>query len=306
MNKRRIIALLIGLSGILGCSLFFFHKHKIAKFDRETKLVVVIPSYNNAKWYKKNLDSILEQVDASFRVIYINDCSKDSTGERVEKYLKEKGFNYRVINFDDHENPDLEAITKQFAQEIGQEPSFFILVNNRNRCGALQNLYRAIHSCEDKEIVATIDGDDWMAHKKVFKQIKQAYATKNIWLTHGKLKHYPDNFSNWCEPVPQNLIKENAFRNFKCPSHLRTFYAWLFKKIKLEDLLYEGKFYWMTWDMAMMYPMIEMAGHRHAFINDVNYIYNMVNEINDNKVNAELQRFLDTHIRSLPPYERIE
>ena len=74
----------------------------------------------------------------------------------------------------------------------------------------------------------------------------------------------------------------------------------------MEDLRYKGQFFPMTWDMAMMYPMIEMCGERHAFISDVIYCYNIANQINDNKVNPQLQNDLDKYIRSLPPYKKLE
>jgi len=32
------------------------------------------------------------------------------------------------------------------------------------------------------------------------------------------------------------------------------------KKIAKEDLMYEGKFFEMAWDLAFMFPMLEMAG----------------------------------------------
>ena len=59
----------------------------------------------------------------------------------------------------------------------------------------------------------------------------------------------------------------------------------------------------MAWDMAIMYPMIEMAGDKHEFLSRVNYIYNIENNINDNKVNANLQNELDRVIRNMPPYK---
>ena len=62
----------------------------------------------------------------------------------------------------------------------------------------------------------------------------------------------------------------------------------------------------MTGDMAIMYPLLEMAAERHLFINHVNYIYNIANSLNENKVNAALQNRLDAYIRSMPPYQRLE
>ena len=96
-----------------------------------------------------------------------------------------------------------------------------------------------------------------------------------------------------------------AFRTYRCPSHLKTFYAWLFKKIDVEDLKIGGEFFPMTWDQAMMFPMLEMAGDRHAFIKETLYVYNMTNPINDNRVNAKLQRDLEKRIRSKPSYDKL-
>lgn len=180
------------------------------------------------------------------------------------------------------------------------------VIVNQKRMGALANLYHAIHSCEDDEIIVTVDGDDWLQHKNVLKDLNTLYSTQNIWLTHGRLIEYPNNVSAWCEPFPQHIIEKNDFRKFKCASHLRTFYAWLFKKIQIEDLQYEGDFFIMTWDMAMMYLMLEMAGERHAFVSNINYVYNTINPINDNKVNANYQNFLDRLIRNMPPYSRLD
>jgi hypothetical protein len=62
----------------------------------------------------------------------------------------------------------------------------------------------------------------------------------------------------------------------------------------------------MTWDQAMMFPMIEMAAERHAFISEPIYVYNMANPINDNKVDPQLQRDLEALIRAKPPYKRLD
>ena len=272
----------------------------------EKAMVVVIPSYKNSKWYTWNLASVLKQDYKNFRVIYIDDHSPDKTAEKVEEYVRSKNIPINKLFFDDQRSNDILQVTDQFQKAVNQNPSFFSLVINKNRAGALANLYRGIWSCCDEEIVVTLDGDDWFADFQVLKRLNEAYQNDNIWLTHGTMIEYPSGSKGWSEPIPLKIIKKNAFRNFKCPSHLRTFYAWLFKRIKLEDLLYRGEFFSMTWDMAIMYPMVEMCGSRHAFISEPTYIYNMSNPINDNKVNAELQRTLDRYIRAQTPYERLE
>lgn len=273
----------------------------------EKEIVVVIPSYNNKDWHVFNIFSVVNQTYNNFRIIYINDCSRDETGEVVERYFnKISSKSFRRMTFDEGFSESIPEITDKFKREINQEKAFFTLIDNAKRCGALENLYRAIHSCNDRDIIITVDGDDWLAHDRVLQGINQAYSSGEVWMTHGKLLQYPIEKINWCEPVPAELVTRNQVRQFKCPSHLRTFYAWIFKKIALKDLLFNGTFFPMTWDMAIMYPILEMAGERHLFIDEVNYVYNMDNVLNDSKVNAELQRELDRYIRSMPPYLRLE
>lgn len=270
----------------------------------EKPIVIVVPSYNNVKWYRANLYSLFFQDYSNFRIIYIDDNSPDGTGDHVEEYLITNHIDYRLVEFDDQGGGYEEAMLA-FADEVNLNEEFFILVRNTNRCGALENIVRAVHSCHDDEIVTTVDGDDWLFGDQVLKTLNAAYEN-NVWLTHGTLIHFPTNKLGWSEAVPPKFILRNTFREYKCPSHLRTFYAWLFKLIKLDDLRYQDQFFPMSWDMAMMFPMIEMAGERHAFIPTVTYCYNIANQINDNKVNPQLQNNLDRYIRNMPPYKRLD
>ncbi len=275
----------------------------------ELPFVVVIPSYNNSEWVEANLQSIFMQKYSNYRVIYINDSSTDETSEKVEnialKHISENDLLFNSIAFTGDCSPrsiDTFAVTEK--NSSNSQP-FFTLVNNEKRCGSLCNIYRAITSCLDKEIIVLVDGDDWLFDETILNKLNEAYQSNHIWLTHGNLIEYPHGGATWCEPVPEELIATNAFRGFKCPSHLRTFYTWLFKKINLEDLTHNGDFFAMTGDQAIMFPMIEMAGERHLFISDVLYVYNMKNPINDNKVNPQQQRDLESQIRALPPYSRL-
>ena len=270
----------------------------------EHPMVIVIPSYNNEKWCMENLDSVLHQEYSNYRIVYVNDNSSDNTAMMVEEQLKKFDVDYHVFDFETPSS-NITEVVESFIAKMHQERHFFTLVNNKKRAGALANLYRMIHSCDDNEIVVTVDGDDWLSNERVLKILNETYHSGEIWFTHGTLKEYPWGHVAWSEPFPRHIIEEKTFRKFKCPSHLRTFYAWLFKKIKLEDFLYNDEFFPMAWDMAIMYPLAEMAEERHAFIKDVLYIYNMSNPINDNRVNAQLQNDLDAVIRSKINYKRL-
>ncbi len=274
----------------------------------EKPMVIVVPSYNNIQWYQKNLESLLSQKYGNYRILYVNDGSLDGTGEAVEQFLIENGVDYRAVYFDNEGVEDIPTATGKLSRLVNEEPHFFTLINNISRVGALANLYRMITSCQDKEIIATVDGDDWFYHDAVLKDLNDAYSSGEVWFTYGKFILHPNGKIDlpYLAPIPAGIVSQNAFRAYIHPSHLRTFYAWLFKKIPLEDLLYNGDFFPMAWDMAIMYPIAEMAGERHAFMEKVNYVYNISNPINDNKVNAQLQRDLDHYIRNKPRYQRLE
>ncbi len=272
MNLKKVLS----LKFLLVLALAWFNT-TFANHLPEKPMVVLITSFNNAAWYEKNLNSIFSQKYSNYRVVYIDDISGDNTADLVEALVKKAGQEHR-----------------------------FTLIRNEERRLALANIFYAVHDCDDDEIIISVDGDDWLYDNQVLYKINRAYSTQNIWLTHGSIIEYPSGNKGWSIPIPKDIVNRNAFREYRCPSHLRTFYAWLFKKIELDDLLYDGKFYEMTWDMAMMWPMIEMAGDRHAFIKDLLYVYNIRTPLSDNKVNPNLQRYYDLYIRAMPPYQKLD
>ncbi len=270
-------------------------------------MVVVVPSYNNREYFKANLDSILSQNYQNFRIVYVDDFSNDGMSEAIEEYLFERQIDFRSVSFktDPHESP--EQGKDRFSDLLNHSDPFFSLVHNQERYGAMANIYRAVQSVEDESIVLMVDGDDSLSDREVLARVNQAYASHSeVWMTHGTLKEFPSESTAWCEPVPRSIIRRNAFREFKCPSHLRTFYAWLFKKIDVQDFIYQGDFFQATSDMAFMFPICEMAGKRHKFLPEINYNYNMVNNLNDNKVNQQLQNDLDFLIRHKTRYQPLK
>ena len=244
----------------------------------EKPIVIVVPSYNNERWCIKNLDSIINQKYDNYRVVYIDDASADRTFEFVQQYCNEHNIQ--------------ECIT---------------IVHNTKRVGAMANLYKAIHSCQDDEIIITVDGDDWLPHDGVLEYINKVYQDENVWITWGQFQMYPSRCKGFCKDFPEEVVRSNSYRKHEMPvSHLRTFYAWLFKLIDKNDLLYRGQFYPVTWDKAMMAPMIEMASGRYACISEVLYIYNFSNPISDCRMHGRLQVNLEAEIFSKQPYAPID
>jgi hypothetical protein len=73
---------------------------------------------------------------------------------------------------------------------------------------------------------------------------------------------WPAPVLGYSRPLPAQITDTHTFREYDLgASHLRSFYAWLLKRIQPEDFISPwGTFYPMAWDQALMFPMLEMAG----------------------------------------------
>ena len=238
---------------------------------------VVIPSYNNEKIVHWNLKNVLNQKYDDFDVIYLNDCSTDNTSKVVEKYIKYHPQGHRVK-----------------------------LINNPVNVGALANISIAVHKYikDENSVVVLLDGDDALAHKNVLRRLNKFYTESDLWLTYGQFLTKNSCQKGWAAQIPFDLAMKGDTRSFKhVPTHLRTFKAWLFRKIKTADLMYEGEFYSMAWDLAIMLPMVEMsANHHYKFVEEVLYLYNDGNPLSDHVKDKSFQRKLDLEIRAKPRY----
>lgn len=241
------------------------------------KFVIVIPSYNNSKWYERNLSSVLSQNYPNYSIVYTDDCSPDGTGKLVKEYLEKHSLTDKVK-----------------------------LTLNETRKGAMHNLYDMIHACDDDEIVVTVDGDDTLAHPEVINRLNVEYENNNVKMTYGSYVDWPGKTRGCSKPVPRNIIDTNSYRRHPwCFSHLRTFEAWLFKQLPASDFQINGKWMMSAWDLPIMFGLAELSGGRFKYIPDVLYLYNNENPISDYKVRLKEQQTFERIVRSRKPYKAI-
>ncbi len=243
----------------------------------EKKIVIVTASYNNAQWYKESLDSVFAQDYTNYHIYYVDDMSPDKTGPLALAYAQEKN-----------------------------QMKHFTLIANTERKLALKNIYTTIHeNCDDNDIVLMLDGDDFLIGPDVFTYINQVYHQHDIWMTFGNFMRLSEGYPlHWTQPINQSIVANNQFRQYpQVIGHLHTFYAWIFKAIKKQDFLFEGKFYATGWDTAIYTPMAELAGKRHLCIQDPLYLYNDLNSINDHRKDEMKQFKINNHIFKQTPYQ---
>ena len=240
---------------------------------------IIIPFYNAEKWIKLCIRSVKAQSYRNFECIIIDDISTDKSVEVIKKEI-----------FDDDR---------------------FKLIINEEKAFALKNIYDGINyskPCKE-DIIITLDGDDWLAGKDVLKKVNDTYNEESCWITYGSYIEYPSkNKGKFSKQLPPQVITAGSYRDHEwCTSHLRTFKYHLWSSISTADLLNsEGKFYKMTWDLAFMFPMLEMAGLKSHYISSPLYIYNMDNPLNDHKVDNTLQLKLEKEIRLKKRYELLQ
>ncbi len=286
MKKKFIrVAVLLGASLIPIVLILLSPRDKksprVGKTHPEKAFVIVVPSYNNSPYCEQNILSILNQRYENFRVIFIDDASKDDTFEKVKALVDRSSKKDKVT-----------------------------LIRNSENQGSLKNLYTAIHSCSDQEIVVRVDGDDLLAQPFVLKRLNKVYADSNVWMTYGNYLDYPTykQKPQLCQKFPKSVLRTHRFRQYKwVTSHLHTFYAGLFKKISTEHLSKDGVFLPVAGDVAIILPMLEMAAGHFQFIEEILYLYNRTNPLSDHLNNRlVLQNSYDRYVRSLPSYQPLE
>lgn len=277
MNYIKIITLFFLCLGNI------VHGDGIKKSSIEQPIVVVICSYNNEQWTENTLNSVFTQEYSNFRVIIVDDCSTDKNAEIIQKYIDDHNLAARVT-----------------------------FTRNEKRHRKLFNIYRALYECDDNAIVVMLDGDDYFAHNQVLSYINTIYEDENIWFTYGQYRNVPASQAiawghkemGYCRPVPKHIQRKQAYRYYSfIYMHPRSFRGWLFKLVKLEDLIadkiegFEGDFYPASNDVAMYFPMVEMAHTHIKFIPDVLYIRNLYSEIVGFKVDRRIQTASAREIR---------
>jgi glycosyltransferase involved in cell wall biosynthesis len=227
---------------------------------------VVVVGSNNGAHVAKTLSSVFSQNYDNYRLIYIDDKSDDGSYDLARDLI--------------YESEHLGIVT---------------LVQNEEKLGNLANIFRAVQTCKDEEIVVVLNGEDWLAHEWVLQQLNAYYADPDLWLTYGQYRDFPTYQIGSCHELKEVSFRQEPFT----ASHLKTFYAGLFKKIRESDFVYSGKFLPACSDLAYMIPMLEMSkGHFH-FIHEILYISNRQTNYKEDR---ELQMRSEKFVRALDPY----
>ena len=236
-------------------------------------MIILTTSYNCENFIERSLLSIRGQKFKDFTCYITDDLSTDNTREIIKKTIK--------------------------------DDKRFILIENFNKMYQPGNYDQIIRwrAVDGNEICVEVDGDDWLSNSNVLGLVNDVYSNTDVWMTSGSFKYSTGAQGFSTPPSRFDNIRKQGFTL----SHLRTWKAWLWNKIKEEDLRNsEGNYWDVAGDLAFMFPMFEMSGEKHyRYLSSINYIYNETNPLNDHKVNMPKVNSTVNIIRNKTPYNKI-
>lgn len=235
------------------------------------KFIIFSPMHNNEAYAKRHMESVNNQTHEDFVHLIVNDASEDATHSVI---MENTGVNSHVHG---------------------------TLVNRKWIGNAIRYL-RPFTQRDEEVVVVCLDGDDWFAGNDVLVHLNAIYEEEGCWLTYGQ---FTPNDKSWPGHRAE-MFRNRRFRRHKWVfTHLKTFKGFLFNAIKKDDLRApDGRYTPCTYDMAIMFPMLEMTPtEKIRFVEEVLCVYNIDNPNCVEKINQDEQIALDKWFRGKNPYE---
>lgn len=239
-----------------------------------SRFVFIIPFRNVKNYIKDCVDSILAQEYQNWIAIFCDDASTDGTVDSIPKNTK------------------------------------FIIKSNSKRITALPNIHNGIveSNLDDNDIICILDGDDFLIRKDALNILDIIYSDNKVLLTYGQYI-WPNGQIGHCIPYTKDSFDKLRTGGYWA-SHMRTFKYKLYKELINQDPdlnCYKdknGEFYTITYDVAIMTPLMEIAGFESIKFNPEPIYYYRIHAQNDHFVDADLQKKVADDIFAKPKFKQ--
>jgi glycosyltransferase involved in cell wall biosynthesis len=245
---------------------------------------IIVPFYNVEKWIKMTLRSVQLQDYKNFECFLVDDMSTDES--------------------------------RNIAAKVIGDDKRFRIIDNKVKKYVLKNLCDTIDLANpaSEDIIVILDGDDWLVRKEVLSILNETYNREKCWLTYGSYMDYPSKTrGKFAKKVPQEIVDGNLFRSSPwMTSHLRSWKYGLWKHIDQERSFVEShpiddsSYFAFCWDLAYMFPLLELAGPKAHYISDILYFYNRQNPLCCDKIKHQTQLVMEQKIRNMERYSPLE
>lgn len=235
---------------------------------------IIIPFYNAERFLIQCQESLLVQDNTNWEAFLADDCSTDASATKIIENPKIK---YR---------------------------------RNEQRTTALQNIHLSIMYSDpkDEDIICLLDGDDFLFRKNSLSILNDLYNDSTL-LTFGQYI-WPNGAIGHCRPYD-----EHSFKNLRSggywASHFRTFKFKLYKELLNQDPslnCYKDKnneFFKTCYDIAIMTPLMEIAGLSNIKFNKEPVYYYRIHDMNDHAVDSQKQKNDEKELFGKPKFNQI-
>ena len=258
------------------------------KENTEQRIYVISPFFNGKEYLENMIMSVATQDYKNFHHIIIDDCSTDGSYEHIVK------------------------IISSFPDDLQKK---YTIVRNKENMGAVYNQVTKIKPILDPEaLIMLLDGDDaLMPDNNIFNYYNSLFADSKTEYAYGSCWSMVDNIPLIAQPYPKKIRDAKAYRthkfNWGMPyPHLRVFKKKLINEIS--DAVFKDvndNWFKAGGDNATFYNIIEQADpDKVVAVQDIFYLYNDKNPLNDYKVNGVLQNQNAAIITNNPLDKKVE
>jgi len=199
------------------------------------------------------------------------------------------------------------AKTQKAIAALKLKNKVLLKVNEKHR-GLCWNLWHNIPQLskwtntepDDDDIITLLDADDWLA-RDALATVARVYEAPNTYLTYGSyIKVSKGRRTKISYPYPKGVdVRSYPWR----ASHLKTFKYSLFKHVPKDCFLHDGKWLEAASDVALMLPLIEIAGLEHC-----RHVHKLIYYWQDRtpwKTNVRKQKRCEQLVRAKPSQPRM-
>lgn len=231
------------------------------------KISILMPTYNDSKYIKRSLDSIMKQKYENYEVLICNDGSTDDTEKVIKEYIKKYDKNGRINYYYEKNADQLNAIIKLIPHITG---SYVYILHSDDLLYDENTLEKMVtYMVNNKDIssiisdIVTIDKDDNVVG--INKVIN--YSTKNM----------DDIIALQLLWLGRNLFVDMAF-------HRKEVFV---KNVYHNYLLWNGPF-WLNLDQMniMNIKKVDFSFFKYR-VGDNNYLNNSISKFN--VINGEIR-----------------
>lgn len=209
----------------------------------------------------------------SFVFLLYSNEPVQSCEQNISSILEQTYENYRIVIMETTNLHECVDVAKSMIAKKNKSHLLTIVPCSESKPTS-DCFQKALDPLKDDEIVIQLEFNDWLANNTVLEKFNQIYSSSpEVWLTYSQYLEYPSYQKGSIDPYMKKMLRNR--HNRKIPwlsSHLKTYYAGIFKQIK-SDSRYKKPHNTESLELYFL-PLAEYSKHHIRFIDDVLYVHN--------------------------------